>query len=478
MPISAVACDLVFWHPSRVRITHLNPDEGIGASCWLASLNGHNLLLDAGTHPGRVGLEILPLLDSVKDVEVDAIALSHCHLDHVGALPVALRYFPQAPVFMTVPSYFLVERVLHNSVNVMVRQRDESGIKGYPLFSHEEVDDYAAVFQGIPYRKEISWGRMASKTAGPTLEFFDAGHTLGSAGVLVKSGKSSLFYSGDVCFHDQTLLRGARFDEVKADTLILESTRGNHAVAPGFTRQDELDRLEETLQAVLSRNGPVLIPAFGLGRTQEILAFLALLMQKGKIRRQPVYIGGLGRVFTEIYDLQAKGTHRSHPKLRLTEALQLTVLSGREVESIGLNGPKIFVMTAGMMTENTGSHTLAMRMLENPRAGICFVGYTDPESPAGRLRAAAPGQEFLFSAGAGHIRRRCRVETFDLTAHALREDLVDWVEQMGPKTVVLGHGEHEARQWMAAEISARLPKVRVLQPVRGETVECSAARSS
>lgn len=460
-----------------MRITHLNPDDGIGASCWLASINGHHLLLDAGTHPGRIGRDSLPLLKSIQDVEVDAIALSHCHLDHVGALPLALRQFPQAPVYMTVPSYFLVERVLHNSVNVMVRQRDEAGIREYPLFSHEEVDEYAAVFQGIPYRKEIHWGRVSSKTTSPTMEFFDAGHTLGSAGVLVRSGKASLFYSGDVCFHDQTLLRSARFDDVRADTLILESTRGNHAVPAGFTREGELHRLEECIRSVLDRNGPVLIPAFGLGRTQEILAFLAQLMQKGRIRRQPVYIGGLGRVFTELYDHQAANTHRSHPRLKLTEALQLVVLSGREVESISLNGPKLFVMTAGMMTENTGSHTLATRMLEMPRAGICFVGYTDPDSPAGRLREASAGEEFLFSAGVGHIRKRCRVESFDLTAHAQREDLVEWVGRMRPKNVVLGHGDPEARAWMAAEILARNPRMRIMQPVQGESVECLTPRA-
>lgn len=459
-----------------MRITHLNPDDGIGASCWLASMNGHHLLLDAGTHPARIGRDSLPLLHTVKDAEVDAIVLSHCHLDHVGALPVALRQFPQAPVYMSVPSYFLVERVLHNSVNVMMRQRDECGIREYPLFTHEEVDDYAPVFQGIPYRKEITWGSATSKATSPTLEFFDAGHTLGSAGVLVRSGKHSLFYSGDVCFHDQTLLKAAQFDDVRADTVILESTRGSHPVPKGFTRETELERLEESLRSVLEKNGPVLIPAFGLGRTQEILAFLAMLMQKGKIKKQQVYIGGLGRVFTEIYDHQARNTHRSHPKLRLTESLQLTVLSGRQVETISLNGPKIFVMTAGMMTENTGSHTLATRMLEQPRAGILFVGYTDPNSPAGRLRAAPQGESFLFGAGAGRIRKRCRVESFDLTAHAQREDLVDWVGRVHPKTVVLGHGDAEARAWMAAEIVARHPRTKILQPTQGQSVECFSGR--
>ena len=148
---------------SAMRITNLNPDHDIGASAWMLSVDGHQLLMDAGTHPKREGLSSLPLYESVKDLEVDAIALTHCHHDHVGSLPVALQYFPHAKVLMTDLSYFIVERVLHNSVNVMVRQRDELGIREYPLYTHEEVDDYAPVFQGFGYRREIEWAQFADR---------------------------------------------------------------------------------------------------------------------------------------------------------------------------------------------------------------------------------------------------------------------------------------------------------------------------
>src|SRR5512141_1492493 len=171
-----------------MRITNLNPDSDIGASAWFVDLEGHSLLM----------------LGLVKDQELDAIAISHCHHDHVGALPVALRYFPQAHVLMTELSYFLVERVLHNSVNVMTRQRDELGIKEYPLFTHDEVDDIAHLFQGFKYNREIDWAAFRKTRAGfpsPTLEFYDAGHTLGSAGLMVRGPKETLFYTGDVCFH-------------------------------------------------------------------------------------------------------------------------------------------------------------------------------------------------------------------------------------------------------------------------------------
>ena len=140
-----------------MRITNLNPDTDIGASAWFVEMEGHKLLMDSGIHPKREASSSLPLFDLVKNQEVDAIAISHCHHDHVGSLPVALRYFPQAHVLMSELSYFLVERVLHNSVNVMTRQRDECGIKEYPLFTHDEVDEIEPLFQGFKYNREIDW---------------------------------------------------------------------------------------------------------------------------------------------------------------------------------------------------------------------------------------------------------------------------------------------------------------------------------
>src|SRR5271169_5099289 len=207
-------------------------------------MDDHRILLDAGMHPKREGRDGLPLFAKAGNNDVDAIVISHCHHDHVGALPVALRHFPKAHVLMSELSYFIIERVLHNSVNVMVRQRDELGIREYPLYSHDEVDDIAPRFQGFKYNREIDWAATRKTRAGflsPTLEFYDAGHALGSAGIMVRGQKQTLFYTGDVCFGDQTILKGARFEDIKADVLIMETTRGNRAVAPDFSRATEIE---------------------------------------------------------------------------------------------------------------------------------------------------------------------------------------------------------------------------------------------
>jgi Cft2 family RNA processing exonuclease len=457
-----------------MRIINLNPDSDIGATAWFVELEGHRLLLDAGTHPKREGRGSLPLYDLIKDEDLDAIALSHCHHDHVGSLPVALRYFPKAHVLMSELSYFLVERVLHNSVNVMKRQRDELGIKEYPLFTHDEVDELAPVFQGYKYNREVDWAsfqKVRSGVLSPTLEFYDAGHALGSAGIMVRGQKQTLFFTGDVCFHDQTILRSARFEDVKADVLIMETTRGNRALPPGFSRQAELERLSQSIQRVLERKGSILMPTFALGRTQEILALLALLMREGKLKKQPVYIGGLGRVFTEIYDLESHRTHRQYPNLQLREALNLVVLEHGQAEKMKLTGGRLFVITAGMMSENTAAHNLAMRMMGDPNQAIFFVGYADPDTPGGRLKAAKQGETFTFSPSAGQATKLCEVGEFDLTAHANRDDLLDLVGRVDPRVVLLGHGDADSRGWFEDQIRTRHPKIKVIQPKPGEKVE-------
>jgi Cft2 family RNA processing exonuclease len=456
-----------------VNITNLNPDADIGASAWLVELDDHRILLDAGMHPKREGRDALPRFGKADTHDVDAIAISHCHHDHVGSLPVACRHFPKAHVLMTELSYLLVERVLHNSVNVMTRQRDELGIREYPLYTHDEVDDIAPQFQGFKYNREVEWAAYHKARAGlpsPTLEFFDAGHTLGSAGILLRGKKETLFYTGDVCFHDQTLLKGARFEDVKADVMIMETTRGNRELPKDFTRESEIERLVAAIQGALKRKGCVLIPAFALGRTQEMLALLALLMREGKLKEQPVFIGGLGRVFTEIYDIEAHRTHRQHTNLQLNAALQLIVLEKGQADSMKLGGGKIFVITAGMMSENTAAHDLAARMAGDERQSIFFVGYADPDSPAGRLKAAKAGETFVFSPSAGRVTKNCEMRDFDLTAHANRGDLLEFVGQVSPRAILLGHGDADSRQWFEEQIRERWPKIKIFQPQPAKTV--------
>ena len=188
----------------------------------------------------------LPLYGLVRGQDVDAIAISHCHHDHVGSLPLAVRHFPEAHVLMTELSYFLVERVLHNSVNVMQRQREELGLREYPLYTHDEVDDLAARFQGFRYGREIEWAALQRRgwvPAHPPWSSTTPATPSARPGSWCAERRKPCSTPGDVSFGDQTLLRGARFDEVEADVLLMETTRGNRAGAGRVQPRGRSERL-------------------------------------------------------------------------------------------------------------------------------------------------------------------------------------------------------------------------------------------
>lgn len=456
-----------------MKIINLNSDTDIGSNSWFVELEGNSIILDAGTHPKKEGKQSLPLFDLVKNKDVSAIAISHCHHDHIGALPVAVRYWQKAHILLTDLSYFIAERVLHNSVNVMQKKRDELGIKEYPLYTHEEIDRIAPRFQGFKYNTEIEWASYQKLRTGlwsPVLEFYDAGHSLGAAGIMLRGKKETLFYTGDVSFRDQTIQRAARFHNIHSDVLIVETTRGAREVATA-DREEEEERFMCAIEQALKKKGSILIPTFALGRTQEILAILALMQKYKRLKPQPIYVGGLGRVFTEIYDLQAHRTHRKYPELQLREALNLVVLESEQLMTMKLTGGHIFVLTAGMMNENTAAHDIALRIAGDERHSIFFVGYADPDTPAGRLKAAKDGETFTFSLTGGQLTRRCEVKEFDLTAHADRQDMLRFIGRVRPRVVVLGHGSDEARQWFKEQIELKYPKIKVFQPKPGETIE-------
>jgi Cft2 family RNA processing exonuclease len=169
--------------------------------------------------------------------------------------------------------------------------------------------------------------------------------------------------------------------------------------------------------------------------------------------------------------MESQRTHRQQPNLQLHEALNLIVLAQGHAEKMRLTGGRLFVITAGMMSEKTASHDLALRMIGDDRQAIFFVGYTDPDTPGGRLKAAKDGETFLLSPSGGEVTRHCEIQDFDLTAHANRNELLDFVGEVDPRAVLLGHGEEDSRNWFEEQIRERYPKIKVVQPKPGEEVE-------
>ena len=453
--------------------TNLTRRIEIGANCYCLESAGKRIVLDSGLHPRFDGEAALPNIGLLADDSVDAIILSHAHQDHVGSLPVLMRRQSQVPVFMTEATRQLSDVMLHNSVNVMTKKREE-GITSYPLFSHREIDLAVKRWRSAPLRTrfDISGERLRpDEDAELSFEFFDAGHILGSVGTLIRAEGRTIFYTGDVQFDDQTVMQGASFPEGELDVLIIETTRGDRATPEGFTRAGEERRFADAIKAAFDRGAGILIPLFALGKTQEALAMFYEFRRRGLLPLCPIYIGGLGTKLTEIYDKLAHQTPRQRANLDLLNDLAPFTMAGKAADATPLKGERIYALSSGMMTEKTLSNSFARQVLSDPGHALFFVGYADPESPAGRIRAAKPGDVVQLSPEYPPQPLNCQVEQFNFSAHASRESIRAYVNKLRPKKIILVHGDTPAIEWFRATLAADLPGSEILTPTPGVPLE-------
>jgi Cft2 family RNA processing exonuclease len=453
-----------------VKFINLTRQTEIGANSYYLESGEHRVVIDSGMHPKQEGDAALPNLKAIGDRPLDAILISHAHQDHIGTLPVLMRRYPDARVFMTEITGEIGNTLLHNSVNVMTRQREELGVTLYPLFTHREADRASDQWRFCPLRQRITveGERAGAPDEDPfTFQFIDAGHVLGSAGILLRVEGRNVFYTGDVNFDDQTIMQAAQFPEEKIDVLITECTRGDQPAAPGWTRAGEEHRLAAAIEEAFQRGGCVLIPVFALGKTQEFLAMLYQFRRDSLLEDFPVYIGGLSSKMTDIYDRRAGMTRRRLPRLQLMREVAPFILNGQNIRETTARPGQVYALSSGMMTPKTLSNIFARRVLEDPRHSIFFVGYADPASPAGVLRVAQPGQEVALDPDEPAQRVRCNLAPFQFSAHAKRESLVQYATKVAPAKIVLVHGDVPAVEWMRATLAAALPQCEIIVPTPG-----------
>jgi Cft2 family RNA processing exonuclease len=458
-----------------LKFINLTRRTEIGANSYYIEAAGQRLVLDCGMHPKEEGEDALPNFRAIGDRTLDAIVISHSHLDHIGTLPVLMRRKPDARIFMTEATAEIGSALLHNSVSVMTRQREEIGVAIYPLFTHKETDRASDRWRSCPMRQPFTLGgeraRPGEDLAGITAEFIDAGHVLGAAGVLLRAEGRTIFYTGDVNFDDQTITQAAAFPESGVDVLIIETTRGDSPLPEGFTRAAEEARLAEAINSAFARGGCVLMPVFALGKTQEALGMIYKFRRNKLVGDFPVYIGGLSTKMTEIYDRRALTTRRLLPRLQLLEEIAPFVLNGKTINESPARAGRLYALSSGMMTPKTLSNIFGRRVIENPQHSIFFVGYADPASPAGILKTAQPGELVSLDPDEPAQPLRCHVEQFQFSAHASRESIVRYVKQLAPKKIVLVHGDPAAVEWTRARLVAELPGSEVIVPTPGVEME-------
>lgn len=452
--------------PEAVTLRSLCRAPEIGANSYHLSFGGTNVVIDAGMHPKQDGEEAIPRFGLLEADSVDAIFVSHAHLDHIGTLPVLQRDHPHSRVYMTPEVVDLADALLHNSVNVMTSQGEELGIDAYPLFTHADLDELSQVWQGQPYRREFNpvWDGDLKVT------FRDAGHVLGSAGILFEGAGKRIFYTGDVQFHDQSLIRGADFGELgPLDTLIVETTRGCTPAVPGFDREEEVKRLMADITKTINRNGSALVPVFAMGKTQEVLTMIQDAKESGVLPDVPVTIGGLSTKMTNIYDRYATNKNRVRPDFRILKDMELRAGTRRRGKTVPIRYQEqaIFALSSGMMSEKTVSNKFARSFLPNSANSLHFVGYSDPSTPSYPIRQASPGDLVSLDKSKDPVPLNCEVKEYNFTGHADRERLLAFILESQAKNVFLVHGDLAASKWFQDELAIRMPDTNVIIPEPG-----------
>ena len=444
-----------------MKLIDLNRAGGIGANSFYVQLGELKILVDCGLHPKKVGRVATPDFSPLRGVTLDLVIITLCHLDHIGSLPVLLREQPRAPVIMTQPSHMLIERMLHNSASVMERQRAEDNIPDYPLFTHAEIDRCAGRFTPLPYGHAKKF-----RGAHDAIEiiFHQAGHVAGAAGVEIHHKQRKLFFTGDVQFEAQRTCPAAKFPIDHFDTLVTETTRGATERPAGKERVNEVARLITTVNETIQRGGSMLIPTFALGRMQEILSIIHDARKFGRVVDCPIYASGLGVDLCDYYDDIARKTKQVNFTRQILKDLKVRSLPRKLVPGRLPEESALYVVSSGMVVERTPSYIIAAGLAGHARHTIGFVGYCDPDTPGGHLLATKPGETLLFDKISVKTRLKARVERFELSGHADRDELLDFAQHCQPRAIVLTHGDPPARAWMAKALARTLPKSKVIDP--------------
>jgi len=441
-----------------MELTDLNAPGGIGANCLLLQFEGLNIVIDSGLHPKQVGIPALPRVDRLNGLPIDLIFLTHCHLDHLGSLPVLAKAHPDTPIIASRDTESFYKRMLQNSYQVMDRQRTELGIGEYPLYSYRDIAactrQMIGLLPGQPRHFESNSGQRI------TFTLHESGHVPGAVGLLLEHRHRRIFHTGDVLFSDTALLNGARFPSGDMDTVIVETTRG--ATARQASRESEIDRLLATIARTTSHGGSVLIPVFALGRMQELLRVFHLARADGRLKRLPIYVSGLGIELLNQFDKISRKNPALHARKKVLRELGAVKLP--DSHHPGREGPAIYLVSSGMMVENTPSYRVAADLLGSHQNTICFVGYCDPDTPGGKLLILQQGDKYLFKALRRTVQALAHIEKFDLSSHADREEILHYAMERNPRAVVLTHGDQPARDWFRDQIMEMDPACKVIDP--------------
>jgi len=430
----------------------------IGANSYYLNFNDNGIILDCGIHPQKTGLESLPNFDLIKDKSVDSCLISHAHQDHIGSLPFLVKRFPYVKIITTPQTRALAELTLHNSVSILKKEIEEDD---FEFYNHDEVDLLIKMIEYKEYQNEFKLNSYhQQKEAKVNCAFYNAGHILGSAGILLENNNHKIFYTGDINLSSQTLQPAAQLPDTKIDTLILESTYGSTDSDLLLDWNSESLRFAKEANHILNNGGSILIPVFSLGKMQEILATIWQLMLKQKLTTLDIYTGGLGTKINRAYD------YNRFVVKRIDEEFELNTIPQKDYYEISnpeefFKHPCIVLASSGMMIKGTSSFNFAKRWLKQKGSAIFSVGYMDIKTPGYIIANSKLGDKIQLTEFDELSEVDCTIKNFKFSAHARREDLLKIVDKLKPDNVILTHGDEDAMDWMGSSILKKYKNIKV-----------------
>ncbi|MEM4270551.1 MAG: beta-CASP ribonuclease aCPSF1 [Candidatus Pacearchaeota archaeon] len=460
------------WSPEKidewVRITFLGGGRQVGRSCLLLQTPISKILLDCGIDVAAQGQDKFPYLNvSEFDLnEIDAIIVSHAHLDHTGVIPYLYKMGYKGPCYLTAPTRDISALLALDFIGVAYKKATA------PIFSSTDVKEM------VKHSICVNYNEVTDITPDIRLTFYNAGHALGSAMIHLNIGNGlhNILYTGDMKFGKTRLLDAAVANFPRLETVIIESTYGGKEnVMP--PRQEAEDQLIKVIQQTIERKGKVLIPELGLGRAQETMLIIEDAIRQKKLPEIPVYIDGM------IWDINA--IHTAYPEFLSGNVRSMVfqdqnpfaspifkrVGSSQERKQVIEGGPCVVLATSGMLVGGA-SVEYFKEFAGNKKNSIIFVCYQGVGSLGRQIQEGVKEVKMMSEGIEENVQVNLEIHTIEgFSAHSGRNQLLAFINKCvpKPKKILVNHGE-SSRCLDLASTFYKLNRIETIAPKNLETI--------
>jgi len=425
-----------------IRMTYLGSGRQVGRSCIFLQTPESRVLLDCGINVASDDSPY-PYLDAPEFNinDLDAVILSHAHVDHCGFIPYLFKYGYRGPVYCTEPTRDISALLMLDFIKIQRAEGKE------PVYSSDDIKEF------VKHTITLEYNEVSDVTPDVRVTMYNAGHILGSAMVHmhVGNGLHNILYSGDQKYGKTLLLEPAVTVFPRLETLMLESTYGaKENVMP--ERQETDEDLMRVINETTARGGKVLIPTLGVGRSQEVMLAIEAMVREGRMKSVPVYIDGMVWDVTAIHTAYPEYLNNSIRKLIfhkdqnpfLNPIFKRVGSQKERKDLIEDHGPCVILATSGMLTGGPSVQYLK-HLCDNPKNSLGFVNYQGEGSMGKRIQQGE--REFTFSDGGKQemLQIKMQVHTVDgFSGHSSRNQLMNFVAKCEPrpKKGIINHGEN------------------------------------